>query len=95
MILTPNGEPIDAASLIPGAGGTAEATRSGDEAQVDNLLEYAIGHKLSLDAIERSLIQHAVKRAAGNLSAAARSLGITRPQLAYRLKKALPAVAGR
>jgi len=41
----------------------------------------------SLDDLEGRLIQEAVERSNGNLSAAARLLGITRPQLAYRLKK--------
>ena len=40
----------------------------------------------SLDDIETLLLKSAVARAPGNLSAAARMLGITRPQLAYRLK---------
>ncbi|MGB1563495.1 MAG: sigma 54-interacting transcriptional regulator [Sinimarinibacterium flocculans] len=40
----------------------------------------------SLDEIETALLKSAVNRAGGNLSAAARMLGITRPQLAYRLK---------
>ena len=43
---------------------------------------------LSLDALEDGLIREAVHRAGGNLSAAARSLGIRRPQLAYRLQRA-------
>jgi transcriptional regulator with PAS, ATPase and Fis domain len=42
---------------------------------------------ISLDTLEQELLQRAVKRAKGNLSAAARLLGITRPQLNYRLKK--------
>ena len=33
------------------------------------------------------LIETAVDKARGNLSAAARMLGLTRPQLAYRLKR--------
>jgi two-component system response regulator HydG len=37
-----------------------------------------------LDGIENMLIEAAVERAGGNLSQAARMLGITRPQLAYR-----------
>jgi two-component system, NtrC family, response regulator HydG len=41
----------------------------------------------SLDTLENSLILAAVKKADGNLSAAARLLGITRPQLSYRMKK--------
>jgi two-component system response regulator HydG len=40
----------------------------------------------SLDDIEAALLKSAVRRAEGNLSAAARMLGITRPQLVYRLK---------
>ena len=41
----------------------------------------------SLDQVERLLLEYAVERSAGNLSGAARLLGITRPQLSYRLKK--------
>jgi two-component system, NtrC family, response regulator HydG len=44
------------------------------------------GDLTSLDEIEKVLLQSAVQRAQGNLSAAARLLGITRPQLVYRLK---------
>jgi DNA-binding NtrC family response regulator len=40
---------------------------------------------LSLPELERSAYQAAVERAGGNLSAAARLLGLTRAQLAYRL----------
>jgi two-component system response regulator HydG len=41
---------------------------------------------VSLDDIESLLLKKAVERARGNLSAAARLLGITRPQIVYRLK---------
>ncbi|KQQ40087.1 Fis family transcriptional regulator [Duganella sp. Leaf126] len=44
----------------------------------------------SLDTLENTLILAAVKRADGNLSAAARMLGLTRPQLSYRMKKLTP-----
>jgi DNA-binding NtrC family response regulator len=40
----------------------------------------------SLDDIETALLKSAVRQSGGNLSAAARTLGITRPQLVYRLK---------
>jgi DNA-binding NtrC family response regulator len=43
---------------------------------------------LTLDALEDGLIREAVQRASGNLAAAARALGIRRPQLAYRLQRA-------
>jgi len=44
---------------------------------------------IELDAFEQALLNRAVERAGGNLSAAARLLGMTRPQLNYRLKKRL------
>ncbi len=87
VILTASGEPIDTASLIPAPrAGPAEPASSG-EARLDNLLEYAVQQGLTLDAIERGLLERAVERAGGNLSAAARLLGLSRPKLAYRLKK--------
>ncbi|MDO9600580.1 MAG: sigma 54-interacting transcriptional regulator [Azoarcus sp.] len=42
---------------------------------------------IALEDFEQTLLQRAVERAGGNLSAAARLLGMTRPQLNYRLKK--------
>jgi transcriptional regulator with GAF, ATPase, and Fis domain len=46
-----------------------------------------MGRGLSLDALEDALIQEAVHRAGGNLAAAARALGLTRPQLSYRVQR--------
>jgi DNA-binding NtrC family response regulator len=43
----------------------------------------------SLDEIEARVLDHAVARTHGNLSEAARLLGLTRPQLAYRQKQRL------
>ncbi len=42
--------------------------------------------KVSLDDIETLLLKQAVTRAQGNVAAAARLLGITRPAMVYRLK---------
>jgi len=41
---------------------------------------------VDLDDLETQLLKRAYERAGGNLSAAARLLGITRPQMVYRLK---------
>jgi DNA-binding NtrC family response regulator len=41
----------------------------------------------TLPQVEDALMRHALERSQGNLSAAARLLGITRPQLAYRARK--------
>ncbi|SIT46502.1 Transcriptional regulatory protein XylR [Paraburkholderia piptadeniae] len=50
----------------------------------DALFDHMAREGIPLDRIENMLIETAVERAAGNLSQAARMLGITRPQLAYR-----------
>jgi DNA-binding NtrC family response regulator len=42
---------------------------------------------MSLEDIENMVLREAVVRCKGNLSGAARMLGITRPQLSYRLKR--------
>jgi two-component system response regulator AtoC len=42
---------------------------------------------ISLESLERSLIEMALKKASGNVSAAARLLGVTRDTLRYRMEK--------
>ena len=56
--------------------------------RVNNLLlgEGGDCDNVSLDEIEALLLKRAVERANGNVAAAARLLGITRPQMVYRLK---------
>lgn len=75
---------------------TAVAGPAGQESAPAGEARSTIGHDLvdrllsetgSLQDLELSLIERAVERAHGNLSQAARILGMTRPQLAYRLKK--------
>jgi transcriptional regulator with AAA-type ATPase domain len=51
------------------------------------LCERIVGSGLPLEALEARVLALAVERSGGNLSGAARLLGITRPQLAYRLKR--------
>jgi transcriptional regulator with AAA-type ATPase domain len=43
--------------------------------------------KITLEQANTLLAEAAVEKANGNLSAAARMLGLTRPQLAYRLEQ--------
>jgi two-component system response regulator HydG len=72
----------EAAMQETGASAAAEAA---SDLLLDRLCEPG-RQGLSLQAIEHRLIDEAVSRAQGNLSAAARLLGLTRAQLAYRLK---------
>jgi DNA-binding NtrC family response regulator len=51
------------------------------------LLEAILGCGIPFEDLETSLLEEAVRRSDGNLASAARLLGITRPQLQYRLKK--------
>ena len=46
-----------------------------------------LASRLGLARLEETLIEQAVQRSRGNLAAAARLLGLTRPQLSYRLNK--------
>ncbi|BCN36990.1 sigma-54-dependent Fis family transcriptional regulator [Alicycliphilus denitrificans] len=97
VILADPGQPVDAAHLFPdsapaaapahtlqasGRLGEARAPAC-DAALIDRLL----GERLDLQALETHLIEAAVERSHGNLAAAARLLGLTRPQLSYRLNK--------
>jgi len=53
----------------------------------DLLCDQLLNETFSLEQMETQLIHTAMERAEGNVSRAARLLGMTRPQLAYRLKK--------
>ncbi len=51
------------------------------------LLDGVLATGMRLEDVESALLAEAVNRAGGNLSQAARLLGLTRPQLSYRLKR--------
>lgn len=59
-----------------------------DHQPIRTLINEALDARLSLEALELAAMTEAVRRAEGNLSSAARQLGMTRAQLAYRLEKA-------
>jgi DNA-binding NtrC family response regulator len=56
-------------------------------AQDDDLSTRILDSGSTLDEIEARVLDHAMARARGNLSEAARLLGLTRPQMAYRQKQ--------
>jgi transcriptional regulator with GAF, ATPase, and Fis domain len=55
--------------------------------ELDQLLRLARAQGLSLQALEHSALRVAVQDAKGNISQAARALGLTRRQLAYKLQQ--------
>lgn len=101
VILTDNNHTIDLNAFFPSLsepthplnsinrqGQLAEIPTSGPGSQPQELLyEQLLEDDFSLEQLEAQLIHTAMARADGNVSKAARMLGMTRPQLAYRLKK--------
>jgi DNA-binding NtrC family response regulator len=95
VILTGPGEWVDVERLFPSLPSTSAAATvsksgrlaAGHSSQGQALLNEMMERKLSINAMEQLLIQEAVDRSKGNISAAARLLGLTRPQLSYRLNK--------
>ncbi|MES9815255.1 MAG: sigma 54-interacting transcriptional regulator [Candidatus Thiodiazotropha sp.] len=91
IIVTP-GDAIDLKDLFPCLSMSPEVplfnnSNEKDDGDVESLASQVIDQSTSLEEMETLLLETAVKKANGNLSQAARILGITRPQLAYRLKK--------
>lgn len=98
IILTDNNRTIDMKSFFPslaepthplniisdtGSLGSSEEGESSSESLIDRLLE----NNFDLNNFENQLLESAMTKASGNVTQAARLLGITRPQMAYRLKK--------
>ncbi|SEJ38903.1 regulatory protein, Fis family [Azotobacter beijerinckii] len=97
VLLVPSGAQIEVEHLFAGATPTAPPgaaiDRQGqvgnaDEARRELLYDTLLDDGFDLQAHETRLLELAVRRANGNLTHAARLLGITRRQLAYRLKQA-------
>ena len=80
LFATPPGH---ATVSIDAAGHLRGRTQGATEAILDEMQRSGIG----LDALSDALIAQAVSRVNGNLSAAARLLDITRPQLSYRVQR--------
>ena len=94
LIITAPGQMVDVDDLFPVPPGQQRITvnESGElhqsvSSDFSALFDDLQRRGLSLEVLEDGLIQAAVSQAGGNLSAAARALGLTRPQLSYRLQK--------
>ena len=90
ILATPSGQPITAETLLVAQRGLAETMPADLPASsFDAWLTQALSQgSISLAAPEMHICRTALDRASGNLSAAARSLGLSRAQLAYRLGRA-------
>ena len=100
VILTDNNESISLQSLFAAAvpelavegepddhvfseGQVVKSSTKHSTNWIDNIFE----DQVSLDEVEKILMERAMAKAKNNISGAARLLGLTRPALAYRLKK--------
>ena len=94
VILASPGEPVDADRLFPSlvrepaaTVGVAGELELADGTEDTSLYDEMSRRGMSLDALGDALMREAVRRHGGNLAAAARALGLTRPQLSYRLSR--------
>ena len=86
VILTPPGEAITAENLFAQTNSHGQ-TEDREPSLFENVFEFLQQQEMSFEHLEQEMLQLAVTKSNGNLSAAARKLGLSRPQLAYRLKK--------
>ncbi|MBD3642291.1 MAG: sigma 54-interacting transcriptional regulator, partial [Marinobacter sp.] len=100
VILTDNNETISQEALFVVSPPTAESSptdcvdpggkvTNGEpgNSTTGHWSEHILGANISLEEVEETLMREAMERANQNVSKAARILGLTRPALAYRLKK--------
>lgn len=100
VILTDHNESISIEAMFPGlattTGGGDQLSSEGELVQQpstrgEGWLEQILDQGISLEDVEAGLMREALSRSGQNISQAARLLGLTRPALAYRLKKLDPA----
>jgi len=95
VILTNNGEDISGEALSIGMKPHLPSSDpfGGDEflhpllKKKINTVEAVLNSGLALEDLEKQVLEEALLRSGGNVSAASRALGMTGPQLRYRLKK--------
>lgn len=97
IILAPNGGWIEQEHLFTHVGeanhwecqisANGNLENKPEPCKTAGLLDAILGSGICFEELENRLLDEAVRRSEGNLSGAARLLGITRPQLQYRLKK--------
>jgi len=98
VILTESNESINVESLFPGLAMATEGDRLSSEGRLeeesgDSWFRQIIDQGVSLEDLEAGLMRTAMDRCGQNISQAARLLGLTRPAMAYRLKKLDPSLS--
>ena len=86
IILADNGGQIEASHLFPHLVVETQPD-TGGETDLDQLAEQLLEQGCELSTLEQLLIDRALERAGGNITRAAKLLGMSRATLDYRLKK--------
>ena len=100
VILADDHQPIDLCHLFGMEGLISSALLSNHEGQAlgneqpsetqalcSDILDMMLAQQSSFKSIEHRLLSNALNQANENMSKAASSVGLSRPQMAYRLKK--------
>jgi two-component system response regulator HydG len=95
VILSSDDAPLDVYQLFADTGSPESHALAIDDAgalrgapsQLDELLSAAVkNHQVDVESLETAIMKTAVRHAGGNFHAAAKMIGLTYRQLAYRLK---------
>ncbi len=97
IILTDNNRTIDMKSFFPSlaepthplniASNTGELCEGHKSSDDDIFIDQLLDSNFDLNHFEQALLSRAMEKSKGNITHAAHLLGITRPQMAYRIKK--------
>lgn len=98
IILTDNNRSIDMSSFFPSLSEPTHPlniiSKTGELSCLENnnpskdtVIDQLLNYDFDLTHFEQQILERAMEKAEGNITQAARILGITRPQMAYRLKK--------
>ena len=92
MILADIGGEISNEQLFPHLQGIQDETNVGGDQKwpLSELVDELLEHDFDLSDLEAQMIARAMEKSNGNVTQAAKRLGLSRPALDYRLKKGLP-----
>jgi DNA-binding NtrC family response regulator/predicted hydrocarbon binding protein len=87
-LLFPSGRPAERALALDDEGHlAAERRNAGAAADLGSIAGSLLERGVAIDDLVTALMRQAVEQAGGNMSAAAKRVGVTRAQIVYRLRK--------